>query len=451
MSRYLQVSFFRVTGVLALLAFMFAAAASAPSARGQSRQGMVVTSGPTIVADDINTNTTWSLTNSPYLVSAPVKVLASATLTIEPGVEVQFLQDASLQIDGGLSALGSHTQPILFQGSGAAIQWQGLRIVQPAANVALQYATIKQARAGIAIQPAAAVAARVDIAESLFDTNVVGVSINYSGASAGPHVTLRNSLLTNNSVGVAIDSLPNGSGLVKLSSNSFVLNGIGLKAANMALPGLKAERQWWGSAAGPALGDATYCNNDPPPNPVGAPPDVVCGSVDFAPWSTVPAGRIILPNDKDSAITSGIGASALGDDLLAATSAVTLTIPAQSFPETVDLVLAPRVETSSIAGSPTTLSFEISAVANGQEIYQLAPAKKGTLQIDYVAADVAGADIQKLALYRFASSINYWSYFDINAAPDPANHRMLAQIGQISRFRLSAVDFAKNWLALAES
>ncbi len=42
----------------------------------------------------IDTNTTWSLSNSPYFASGTITILNGATLTIENGVEVQFSSHA---------------------------------------------------------------------------------------------------------------------------------------------------------------------------------------------------------------------------------------------------------------------------------------------------------------------------------------------------------------------
>src|SRR5205085_7670631 len=58
---------------------------------------------------------TLSLTNSPYLVSGILHVPGGQTLTIEPGVILQFQNtNVALYIDGTLVARGSSANPILF-------------------------------------------------------------------------------------------------------------------------------------------------------------------------------------------------------------------------------------------------------------------------------------------------------------------------------------------------
>ena len=54
----------------------------------------------TIVSSDITTNTTWSKDQSPYVVTTDVTVQSGVVLTVEPGVEVQFEQNAGLTANG---------------------------------------------------------------------------------------------------------------------------------------------------------------------------------------------------------------------------------------------------------------------------------------------------------------------------------------------------------------
>jgi hypothetical protein len=409
--------------------------------------------GPTLIDSDVAASTTWALAGSPYLVTKPIKVLAAATLVIEAGVQVQFLQDTGMQIDGGLLARGIRTQPISFAASGGGIQWQGLSAPHPASKITIQNAIIRNARAGILIQPAAPSvpgAASVEVSESLIDTNLIGVSVDYAVATGAPHLTLRNNLITSNSVGVQASGLASGSSLFNLSYNSFVLNGIAVKALNITGPGLTAKHQWWNSASGPAAGDPTYCSNDPPPNPIAAPPEIVCGAVDFTSWTIVPAGRSILQVGKTSSLVSAIGVAALGENPLAATSVVTVTIPANTLTvtPTYELVVAPRQYPDPLVGTPTALDFEISAVASGQELQQFAAGKQISVQIAYTDADLNGADEQKLLLYRFDNSLLLWSFVGSTATPSPASNRVTATLDHFGRIRVTSFEVIKYWLPI---
>ena len=73
----------------------------------------------TNVSGTISSDATWTLTNSPYVVTGDVIIADQVTLTIEPGVVVEFnstLRD--LFIDGNIQAIGNSTDSIFFQGQG---------------------------------------------------------------------------------------------------------------------------------------------------------------------------------------------------------------------------------------------------------------------------------------------------------------------------------------------
>lgn len=88
----------------------------------------------TPVSGGIFSNTTWTLANSPYLMTGSIVVFPGATLTIEPGVEVRVQDNPppspSLYIEsrGTINMVGSPGQPIRFRANSAiytVAAWQG--------------------------------------------------------------------------------------------------------------------------------------------------------------------------------------------------------------------------------------------------------------------------------------------------------------------------------------
>ncbi len=77
---------------------------------------MAVTTGhaQTPVSGVINTNTSFTLANSPYVVTGNLLVAQGVTLTIDPGVVMRFQDEKLLRIDGTLRAIGTPSDPILF-------------------------------------------------------------------------------------------------------------------------------------------------------------------------------------------------------------------------------------------------------------------------------------------------------------------------------------------------
>jgi len=69
----------------------------------------------TNVSGNILTNTTWSKTNSPYVLTGDVGIGTGVTLTIEPGVIVRRTGNVQILIKGSLNAQGASTDSIRFE------------------------------------------------------------------------------------------------------------------------------------------------------------------------------------------------------------------------------------------------------------------------------------------------------------------------------------------------
>jgi hypothetical protein len=126
----------------------------------------------TPVSGGIYANTTWTLANSPYLITGPIVVFPSKTLTIEPGVKIKVQADIDLstgisknylEIRGNLVAVGTQNAPIIFttdsiNGSNPIpaypftpyVQWYGIVIKSlQGATADINYLTIDHSSYGI--------------------------------------------------------------------------------------------------------------------------------------------------------------------------------------------------------------------------------------------------------------------------------------------------------------
>jgi hypothetical protein len=194
-------------------------------------------SGPTEVAGGIFSDTIWSASQSPYVVTDDVTVFPDRKLTIEPGTEVRFTYLKGLVVRGFLCADGTSLEPIvLTSGIHERGAWQGLtfQTTQGAGGI-LRYVSAAYADAAV-YEECCWGGAGLLIRDCNFAENRVGV-----GGYAGDYLLVIDSVFENNDAALAdrdkrvyrCDFRSNDFGLyqtkrVNVYGSSFEDNGVAL-------------------------------------------------------------------------------------------------------------------------------------------------------------------------------------------------------------------------------
>lgn len=181
----------------------------------------------TAVESDITGDTVWTVAGSPYEIKGDVKVNRSVTLTIEPGVVVNFGENATLIVEGSLVAVGNSSNRIKFtsnQPSPAAGRWAGLRFAGGNnESFTVRFADVKYAENGIVIESLGkALVEESEITNnSLSGIHVIGqsnlviqnntIKLNGNGITTGGNTSsgiqiVHNLILSNDENGIYVSS-----------------------------------------------------------------------------------------------------------------------------------------------------------------------------------------------------------------------------------------------------
>jgi len=217
------------------------------TASGNGVNGVALGSGT------LQGNHVWEATGIPYVVTDDETVDSGASLTVQPGVEVQFESYAGLRADGTLKVLGTATRPITFTGTTTTKGWwDGIAVIgtmsQP--NVGSEFAYTTIAYAGGYWNA---------------DLHLSYATIRVS------HSVIRDS----GDDGIYVS---NGAGGVVIEASQIISN-TNYGVNNQDPTTLMAANNWWGSASGPTLTNG--CN----PGGTGS---SINGSVAYKPFLTSP-------------------------------------------------------------------------------------------------------------------------------------------------------------------
>jgi hypothetical protein len=108
--------------------------------RGTGVSGTIIGAGPV--------RGTWTMADNPHAVTGDIYVPMKQSLSIEPGVRVEFAGHFGLTVGYGatLEAIGTADENILFTAVDTREGWFGIRFVNTGDDDTLQYCTIERAR-----------------------------------------------------------------------------------------------------------------------------------------------------------------------------------------------------------------------------------------------------------------------------------------------------------------
>ena len=89
---------------------------------------LVLTFSLSGISGVIESNTTWTKADSPYVVEDNILIAEGTSLTIEAGVVVKFAPSTYLKVEGHLKGIGSEVEQVIFESSSIGSSWAGVKI-----------------------------------------------------------------------------------------------------------------------------------------------------------------------------------------------------------------------------------------------------------------------------------------------------------------------------------
>lgn len=239
----------------------------------------------TPVQGGIYTNTTWTLANSPYLMTGSVVVFPGVTLTIEPGVEIRVKENGLaggqyyLETRGTLNMVGQPGALITFRADTAATTlgaWSGI-FVKNSQGGSVNYDYVSISNAIYAVQYDAWIPDFIELHQSEFKYNTyaltVGLELEAEGCAfihnqtaiyGWSIFTLRNCSFDSN--GAALSVYPSS---LDIENSLFTNNALGLFLNSGAINGIHIVNTVFDNnlmavynANGGLIDSCTFVNND---------------------------------------------------------------------------------------------------------------------------------------------------------------------------------------------
>lgn len=130
------------------------------------------------------TNTTLSNTSAPYAVGDDLVVPAGVTLTINPGVVLEFLEGRNLRVLGTLLVQGVGGQEVIFRGRNG-VRWGGVSFEEPVTSSSLAYLVVRNATRGktSTVYPSAISGLNADLEIAFLDIDECYAPLFFRGGS----------------------------------------------------------------------------------------------------------------------------------------------------------------------------------------------------------------------------------------------------------------------------
>jgi parallel beta-helix repeat protein len=218
----------------------------------------------TEISNIIGIDTILDKNKSPYLIRGDITIPANVTLTVEPGVILEFSGNNKVNIEGTFRAEGTESDPIIFKQLGKyyITGWYGLIFKSKKANdtSVVKYGNISQARFAIycdggSPQISYCTITGNEIGVHLWNSNAI-VSNNkisnnlqhglYIG-SLSP--TINNNLITANNRGIVCDFAPNPN----IQQNDVYGNTEYDFYVMRSENDIQIPNNWWGTTNEPAI------------------------------------------------------------------------------------------------------------------------------------------------------------------------------------------------------
>ncbi len=200
----------------------------------------------TEVCGGLFADTSWTAQESPYLLTCDVRVFLDWTLTIEPGVVVQFDPGTELQIDGTLVALGTDAEHIAFISVDPEDKGTGVYLeTNEGGTGVFDYADFSSLQTAIRVSCCYGAEEPAAISNCVFFDNDIGL-----GGHAGNDVIVTDSLFEYNTSAIAnADKIVytsefrynlyglNSTERISVYDSVFEFNDIGLRGGNGVVEG----------------------------------------------------------------------------------------------------------------------------------------------------------------------------------------------------------------------